>query len=282
MSLDKERITDDPCSQMIRDQFSITTWLSIGAILQGALFLVGGRLAFLPALSLLVYRALESYAVVTGWKSNPWTAGTINQITSAQFPDELGHYGPEPANTDVVVLLIGSRSNSPLGLLAPGYKQMGEFFSNMVKDLEASPEEYGFLGMTSWLNASDRTTQSELMQVAYFKTVEGLHAFAQGPEHRKAMEWWGKTVKEHGHLAIWHEIYHAPKGHWENIYINSHRSGIMSTTHKIFDEASGTEMWASPIVEAGKGVLKSSAQRMGRREADADLLERGVEKYYKV
>jgi hypothetical protein len=264
---------------MIRDQFSITTWLSIGAILQGALFLVAGRLAFLPALSLLIYRALDAYAVITGWKQSPWTAGSINKIVSAQFPDDEGHYGPEPANKDVVVLLIGSRSNHPLGILAPGYKQMGEFFSNMVRDLEAAPEEYGFLGMTSWINASDRTTQNELMQVAYFKTVEGLHAFAQGPEHRKAMEWWFKTVKDHDHLAIWHEIYHAPKGHWENIYMNSHVSGILSTTHKIFDKASGTDMWASPIVEVGNGVLKTSAGRMARKEADADLLERGGEKY---
>jgi hypothetical protein len=93
------------------------------------------------------------------------------------------------------------------------------------------------------------------------------------------MDWWFKTAKEHDYLAIWHEVFHAPKGHWENIYMNSHAGGMMSTTHKIFDKASGTEMWASPIVEAGKGVLKSSATRMGRKEADADLLERGGEKY---
>jgi hypothetical protein len=267
------------CLQLIRDQFSITTWLSIGAVIQGGLFLVAGRLALIPALALVLFRALDAYAVVTGWKANPWTKDTVLQHVSAQFPDEEGRFGPEPANQDVVVLLIGTRSNSPLGILSPGFKELGEYFSSMVKSLEEKPEEYGFLGMTSWLNSSDRATQSELMNVAYFKSVESLYAFTHGPVHRAGVEWWAKTVKEHDHLAIWHEVYHAPRGHWENIYYNSHQSGILSTTHKIYDAASGSEMWTSPVVDAGKGVLKTSAGRMGRTQHNDDLIESVAEKY---
>lgn len=50
--------------------------------------------------------------------------------------------------------------------------------------------------------------------------MESLHAFAQGPAHRAGWNWWNRTVKQHPHIGIMHEVYAAPKGHWENIYVN--------------------------------------------------------------
>lgn len=32
---------------------------------------------------------------------------------------------------------------SPLGILSPGFKKVGDYFTDMVKDLEANREEYG-------------------------------------------------------------------------------------------------------------------------------------------
>jgi len=255
-------------SNFFRDQLSITTWLSLGAVAQSLLFSAFGRLAFLPGATLILYRVAVAYLQAMGWMHNPYMDGVIREKTSAQFPDASGSYGSTPANNDVVVLLIGFRNNHPLGLLAPGAKDIADGFQAMAKDLDAQADKFDFLGMTTWLNANTRETQNEILSVGYFKTVEGLHAFAHDDLHRKWWTWWNRSYKKWSHMSIFHEVYHAPKGHWENIYINSHVSGIESTTTKVVDEETGKEMWASPIVDAGRGLLKTSGGRMSRSEAN--------------
>lgn len=98
--------------------------------------------------------------------------------------------------------------------------------------------------------------------------MEGLHNFAHSPYHREAWDWWNRTlVKEHKHFSIYHETYHVPKDHYESIYINSHISGLHSTVFKVPDEE-GNEVYTHPIVDASKGVLKTSAGRMARSKGD--------------
>ncbi|KAI7270667.1 hypothetical protein KC345_g7388 [Hortaea werneckii] len=266
-SMECEEVTELMVYRFFRDQLSITTWLSLGAVAQSLLFSAFGRLAFLPGATLILYRVAVAYLQATGWMHNPYMDGVIREKTSAQFPDASGSYGSTPANNDVVVLLIGFRNNHPLGILAPGAKDIADGFQAMAKDLDAQADKFDFLGMTTWLNANTRETQNEILSVGYFKTVEGLHAFAHDDLHRKWWTWWNQSYKKWSHMSIFHEVYHAPKGHWENIYINSHVSGIESTTTKVVDEETGKEMWASPIVDAGCGLLKTSAGRMSRSEA---------------
>ena len=64
------------------------------------------------------------------------------------------------------------------------------------------------------------TTDFTLLVLSYWKDVEALRAFAQGPAHRAGWDWWNKVTRSHPHLGIMHEVFAAPKGHWENIYIN--------------------------------------------------------------
>lgn len=111
-------------------------------------------------------------------------------------------------------------------MLAPGYKQILTFFNANVASLEANPEEQGWLGMSSWLNAGDRSTSSETMLLGYFKNVECLHKFAHGTSHRNGWNWWNRTLKDHPYLSIMHEVYQVPKSSWESIYINFHPSGL--------------------------------------------------------
>ncbi|KAK5121758.1 hypothetical protein LTR85_004633 [Meristemomyces frigidus] len=256
--------------QLIRDNFSITTWLAMGAAAQACLFLIAGKLALVPAVAILLYRILTTYAMSVGWMHNKYMDGVLMKKFSAVFPDAAGQYGAKPANSDVVVFLIGARCNHPMGMLAPGFRELGGYFSQMTKDVETHSEEedFGFLGMTSWHNSSDRDTGSELMEVGYFKTVEGLHKFAHSEYHRTGWDWWNKHMKQYPHLSIWHETYHVPKGNWESIYVNSHLSGINSTTHRYTDKMTGKEMWASPVVDSSRGLLKTSAGRMSRSKAD--------------
>ena len=239
----------------------------MGAVAQGVLFLMLGRIALLPAVAILLFRTLDAYAMSVGWKRNKYMDGVIPKKYSTSFPDDTGRYGNKPADSEVVVFLIGTRSNHPLGLFGPGVKQMGDYFTQMTNDLETHAEEFGYLGQTSWLNSNNRHTNSEIMQVCYFRTVEGLHNFSHSQYHRNGWNWWNKNFKQFSHMSIFHETYHVPKGHWESIYVNSHQSGINATTHKYIDEETGKEMYASPIVDASKGLLKTSAGRMSRSNA---------------
>lgn len=109
-------------AHFIRNRLSTSTWLCLGAIAQGLLILVVGRIALYPAILLMLYRAFDTYAMTVGWKHNPYMDNIIPTKFSAQFPDSEGHYGNKPSNSDVVVLLIGTRCNHPMGLLAPGFK----------------------------------------------------------------------------------------------------------------------------------------------------------------
>ncbi|KAF2723910.1 hypothetical protein K431DRAFT_282605 [Polychaeton citri CBS 116435] len=249
---------------LLRDQLTITSWMALGAMAQGVLFLIFGRLALIPAVGIVLFRTLDAYAQATGWKHNTYMDGVITQKMSAQFPDERGQYGSTAAKDQIVVFLIGSRCNHPLGALAPGFRKLGNYFVSMTRDLERNAEEFGFLGMTSWVNNNGRAAKNELLEVGYFKNYEGLHKFAHSKFHREGWSWYNRVAKEHPHFSIYHETYVVPAGHWESIYANSHPSGIMSTVTKFKDPATGEDKWASPVVDASKGPLKTSKGRMDR------------------
>ncbi len=57
---------------IVRDNFELTTWIGLGALLQGALFLVFGRLALIPAAAFLLYQSLDAYAQAIGLKRNKY------------------------------------------------------------------------------------------------------------------------------------------------------------------------------------------------------------------
>jgi hypothetical protein len=277
----------------MRANFTITTWLSFGAVIQGLAYFLIGRLAFLPAVALLLYRAFAAYAMSVGWihdrymdgvrlpsppLSRPTTTTICHtQLTcypqvilkkfSAQFPDEAGEQHSKPAEQDMTVLIIGAKTNHPLGIFAPGYKDLADYFHSMSVSLEQHADEFGFLGMTSWTSLNDGEINNMLSMNGYFKSVDGLHRFAHSEYHREGWDWWNRIVKSHPHLSIFHEVYHAPKGHWENIYINSPRAGITTSWQSFTDyQGSGKKAWASPVVDASRGLLKTSAGRMARSE----------------
>ena len=93
---------------------------------------------------------------------------------------------------------------------------------SLIHDLDTHAPTNGFLGGNSWMNSSDRDTGSELMTLCYFKTHEDLQAFAHGEHHRKIWDWWNGLMREKKalHLSITHEVYAAPPGAWEGIYVN--------------------------------------------------------------
>ncbi|KAK8163189.1 hypothetical protein BC567DRAFT_232925 [Phyllosticta citribraziliensis] len=261
----------------IRDQLTISSWLALGACLQSLLFLVAGRIALVPAFVLIFYRIVDTALMVKGIKPDPEAMDNIirNKYT-VLYPDGQGKYTGKPANKDIVVFMIGARSNHPLGLLAPGFGTMGDYFDSMCKDIEARSEEYGLLGHTNYAVQGDVSTSTETMSVMFFENFEGLHKFAHDPLHREAWNWWNRDLAKFGHLSIWHEAFHSPAGHWEGIYVNSHPRGLAATTVPITlekdsgDLKAGTKAYFSPIVDARKGVLKTSAGRISALRSKAD------------
>jgi Domain of unknown function (DUF4188) len=183
--------------------------------------------------------------------------------TSAQLPNDDGSFGPRPAAKPITVLFLGASSNHPMGLLAPGFKEMGKWMSGMQKDIDARAEEYGLLGSTSWLGA-ERSSGNEIMYVMYFKDPEGLHRFAHDPLHREAWNGWGKMYTKSPYISIWHETFTAPAGAWESIYANSHPTMLGAVQVPIKTEKD--TVWSGTLVDASRGQLKSSRGRMNKTD----------------
>lgn len=112
---------------------------------------------------------------------------------------------------------------------------------------------------------TERSSSNSTMTVLYFRSADRVHDYAQGPLHREAWNWWNKEiVKKYNHLSIYHELFHVPAGHWESIYVNNPAIGLARTRHAVRSpELEEKEVrWMSPVVDASRGVLKTSAGRM--------------------
>jgi hypothetical protein len=102
----------------------------------------------------------------------------------------------------------------------------------------------------------------------YWRSIEDLHAFAHGPLHREGWEWWNRTLKEHPHLAIYHEVFAVNSKNWETIYTNCEPTGLGATSYlKKGDKlasAVAPDQWVSPLVDASRGQLRTMLGRMNQ------------------
>jgi hypothetical protein len=120
---------------------------------------------------ILLSRLINALLIANGLKTNPWKQGTLSGKMSAQLPNADGTLGPKPGNQGVAVLLIGTRSNHPMGILAPGFKQLGDYMAKMQEDLNLRAEEYGLLNSSLWVGG-ERSSGNEIMHAMYFKNTE--------------------------------------------------------------------------------------------------------------
>jgi heme-degrading monooxygenase HmoA len=151
-------------------------------------------------------------------------------------------------------------------MLAPGFKDTSDHFMAMLKSLDnpKGREEYGFLGISSYLGSQGETS-NEVMTISYWRNTEGLHAFAESPVHREGWDWWNRTVKQHPHMVIFHEIYKAERKNHENIYFNSQPILIGGTSFQVKSDEKEEQHWVNPLVDANRGVLATSKGRLGLR-----------------
>ncbi|MCJ1370258.1 hypothetical protein MMC20_001470 [Loxospora ochrophaea] len=243
--------------------FSTTTLMLAGACAQSVLSsLLPRRLALLPAILILTTRLIKTLLISTRSIPNSYENRVVKGRFTAQIPNDDGTPAEKPSNKSMVVFVIGVSSNHPLGLLAPGFRDMGDSFFKMWDDAAANKDTSGLLGHTGalWEDSEAADTGKQVLMLSYWKDLESLHTYAQSPLHRQALDLWNKRVKTHPHLGIMHEVYNVPKGGWENIYWNSPKTAMGQTN--LYPNRT------SPLVEAKGAQWGSMLARMGRKAAN--------------
>ncbi|EED13303.1 conserved hypothetical protein [Talaromyces stipitatus ATCC 10500] len=206
---------------------------------------------------------------IYGLIPNPEMAKVIPGRTTAQIPDMNGTMPAEPSKESIVVLLLGFKSNRPLRMLSSGFKETSDHFMAMLQSFDSPEgrEEFGFLGGSSYLGSSGQAS-NEIVTISYWRGIEGLHAFAESPIHRQGWDWWNRTVKEHPHLFIFHEIYKAEGKSHDNIYFNAQPTLIGGTAFPVKSNDKVERQWVNPLVDANRGILATSRGRLGLRGHD--------------
>jgi hypothetical protein len=113
-----------------------------------------------------------------------------------------------------------------MGMSALGFKKLADYFEAMTRDVEKQAEEHNYLGSQLCISDGQCETSNEIMSGMYFKLSDGLHRYAHGPLHREGWRWWNSSLAKHSHIGIGHEMFVAPKGACETIYINSQPVGL--------------------------------------------------------
>src|ERR1700722_407486 len=117
-------IADHCPNQLLRENFTISTWILLGCVVQAFLSLLLPRLfATLPAVLLLAWGMLDALLVYAGLKKNTYMQDVIVGKFSVAYPadgDGSDIQGQPGENGPGAVMILGTRSNSPLGMFAPG------------------------------------------------------------------------------------------------------------------------------------------------------------------
>jgi hypothetical protein len=232
------------------------------------------RYALLPAVSLLLHSIATITIQSTSPSRNTFLGGVVQARTSAQIPNATYHpdpavgkplFGSQPASQQVVVLHLGVRFNHPLGPLAPGAKETTAHFLRCSEELAKRAEEFGCIGQNMWRGA-ERSSHNTLMTVFYFRSVEGLNAFAHDKLHREAWDWVNRYAKEtgHTHIGIFHETFLSAPGGYETIYVNMQPLLLAAANAKVRNEKSGEEEYVATLVNADTTTLRSQYGRMDR------------------
>lgn len=131
-------LTTDTPLQLIHSNFSLGTWMLLGACTQACLaLLVRNRYyAFLPPGILLSFRIIDALLIHFQLKKNPFLQNAIlKKRFSAMVPDQDGVFRG-PGQEKVVILLLGAKSNHPFGFLAPEFLKTFKWVAEMNAEFD--------------------------------------------------------------------------------------------------------------------------------------------------
>ena len=116
--------------------FNLSTSLLLGATIQVLLVLIlPKRYALTPAIILLAIHIVDVYLITKGFKPNPYLKGAIFKNVAPTVPDENA-VNQGPGQEKVAILLLGAKSNHPMGVFSPDYKLVNDFITRMTDQLE--------------------------------------------------------------------------------------------------------------------------------------------------
>jgi hypothetical protein len=126
-------------SQLVNENFSLSTWLLLGCSIQSLIFLVVPARFQIYACSfagtLLVSRVVTAVLINFNVINNPYLQDGIRRRTTALVPDEAGSL-VEPGQQGVTVLMLGAKSNHPFGFFAPEFLQTFAWVDKMNKEFD--------------------------------------------------------------------------------------------------------------------------------------------------
>ena len=94
------------------NNFTISTWLLVGATLQCTLsYMLPRNVALLPAVVLLLSRLISGALVTKGFLRNSYLDGAIMGRWTASRLNEDGSVPQKPADKEIVLFVVGARSN---------------------------------------------------------------------------------------------------------------------------------------------------------------------------
>jgi hypothetical protein len=250
----------------------------VGATTQAILSLVlPARYAILPTLILLIHTIVSTvHSAITFTKPLPapsFHSTTVPGRTSSHIPSSFTtSITPfsNPARQGVVALHLGVRYSHPLGIFAPGVKEIGAHFQKCNTALFEAAKAYGCMGSTSW-RSTGQDTNNTMMTVYYFKHVEGLHRFAHDDVHRKAWDWFdkgcpsekGNGKKGKGYIGVYHETFETKAGGWETIAADMPPT-LLGAGSVLVEDGEGEEVWVNPLVELRGEMFKGQWARMDK------------------
>ncbi|CZT47455.1 uncharacterized protein RSE6_08017 [Rhynchosporium secalis] len=253
---------------IIHGNLSLQTILLIGACLQTLLFLlpIPKLYSVGPAIALLLFRIIETTLITYNLIPNPYLEDAILRKTAAQPHDSEGKFSG-PGKEKIAILLLGAKSNHPLGIFEPQFGKVGNFLRIMTEELNGDPtQDSGFLGQSA-VTRKDKNGATEQVTISYWRSIEDVHRFAYSPNHLSAWRWWNDNVKQLDHIGIMHEVYEADAGMWESVYVNFQPTFLGSTTYLKKDgKLVGGEVkeeWVRPLLDANRGKLRTSNGRRG-------------------
>src|SRR5271170_6026080 len=116
--------------------FKLSSSFLIGACIQVLLVLIlPKRYAITPAILLLSIHVINVILISAGYKPNPYFKDVIFKKSTPQVLDQNGNLSGSEQEK-VAILLLGAKSNHPLGIFSPDYNTVNKFLIRMTEQLE--------------------------------------------------------------------------------------------------------------------------------------------------
>ncbi|KAH8924626.1 hypothetical protein BT69DRAFT_1318781 [Atractiella rhizophila] len=266
----------------LRDGLPLSTWIGIGGLLQVALTLLSRYIPFISIFGIAIptlvlaslvpcYILFKPLAVVIlvsyGWMENKYMRRVVADPAVAVVPGSEWREDGARVPPEYCVILLGARSNGPMGSFDRRFKLIGEQFRAMIEELDNDPS-LGCWNHESWLSL-ERNTSNTIMTMFYFESPEKVYAFIKGKIHTLAEKVYYENAEQNREIEIWHEMFTIKEKGSEAIYVNAAPKGLGNIWTPLPPSDDSKDELYGHSLHAPTGRLRrmrNSRGRMGQEE----------------